>query len=786
MNRLFRPARRLVRALHLTVATGIVLGGGAIAGCGSVATAPVDPVPPAHPGLEPFITARSVDKIDLVLMIDNSRSMADKQMILAFAVPDLIGSLLNPRCLDSTGVPAAIQPSDALSTCPPGTRRASTPITDIHVGIVTSSLGGHGADTCSVTADTQSCPGAPNPSNNDAGHLVTRSAACGGAALPTYGGKGFLAWDPAQRLSPPGEGQAGSVAVSPTGVATTVTPGLLPSLKDLVVGVGQVGCGFSSQLESWYRFLVDPEPYQTISVQGGKATPLGTDTALLKQRADFLRPDSLLAILMLTDSNDCSIKESGQFYFAAQQQSPTNPGQAFHLPRARQECASNPDDPCCKSCGQAAPSCPVDDACAASPTLTDAEDPINLRCFDQKRRFGIDFLHPIDRYTNALREPTVPDRQGDLVPNPIFSDLDPTDTNTTLRDKGLVFLSGIVGVPWQDIARDPADATKGSRNSEELMAVDANGKTTWDRILGDPAKHASPADPHMIESVTARPGIPGPTSAPGADPINGHDRTTAGDDLQYACIFDLPAPRDCSAPGANGCDCNAGSDDPLCDTTTPTTQLRAKAYPGSRELATLKSIGSQGLVASICPVQLNDATREDYGYRQALRGILDRLSWTPDGECLPRTLTADASGQVACSIIEARKAGPVCACDANRARRDVQVSNQAFLAQIEASSMAASEGWGCYCELVQAGDPENSTPQELAACVGDASQIPVIVGGKDDGTNANGWCYVDPSQTPSENPDIVKDCPLNEKRILRFAGDTMAGNNSTLFITCGE
>jgi hypothetical protein len=785
MNRLLRPTRGLVRALHLVMATGIVLGGGAAAGCGSVATTPVDPAP--VPGdLTPFSSGSSVDKIDLLLMIDNSRSMADKQQILAFAGPDLLASLLNPRCLDNNGLPTAIQPSDALSTCPPGARRAITPITDIHVGIVTSSLGGHGADTCSVTADTQSCPGAQNPSNDDAGHLVTRSDACGGTAIPTYGGKGFLAWDPAQRLTPTGEAQAGSIAVSVTGVATTTTPGLLPTLKDLVVGVGQVGCGFSSQLESWYRFLVDPEPYQTISVLGGKATPQGTDTALLKQRADFLRPDSLLAIVMLTDSNDCSIEESGQFYYAAQQKSPTDPNKAFHLPRARKECATNPEDPCCKSCGQAAPSCPVDDACTASPTLTDAEDPINLRCFDQKRRFGIDFLYPIERYTKALREPTVPDRQGDLVRNPIFSDLDPTDTNTNVRDKGLVFLSGIVGVPWQDIARDPADLTKGFRNSEELRVVDANGKTTWDVILGDPANHVSPTDPHMIESVTPRPGIPGPTSAPGTDPINGHDRTTAGDDLQYACIFALPAPRDCSAPGANGCDCNAGSDDPLCDPTTPTTQVRAKAYPASRELATLKSVDSQGLVASICPVQLNDATREDYGYRQALRGILDRLMPTVDGQCLPRTLTPDAQGRVACTILEARNAGPVCTCDAKRARRAVPASDQAVLAQVQASSLAKSEDWNCYCELVQAGDPVDSTPQELAACVGDASAIPVIVGGKEDGTNANGWCYVDTSQSSSANPDIVKNCPTDQKRIIRFAGDTMTGNNSTLFITCAE
>ena len=53
--------------------------------------------------------------------------------------------------------------------------------------------------------------------------------------------------------------------------------------------------------------------------------------------------------------------------------------------------------------------------CTSSPTLSDLEDDINLRCWDQKRRFGIDFLYPIDRYTQALTQLNVPNRQGDLV-----------------------------------------------------------------------------------------------------------------------------------------------------------------------------------------------------------------------------------------------------------------------------------------------------------------------------------------------------------------------------------
>jgi hypothetical protein len=379
-------------------------------------------------------------------------------------------------------------------------------------------------------------------------------------------------------------------------------------------------------MESWYRFLADPEPYKDITLQAGKATPSGTDTVLLQQRSRFLRPDSLLAILMLSDEDDCSIKESGQFYYAAQQQNPQDSKKKFHLPRARQICQTNPNDPCCRSCGQASPGCPADPTCTTNPTLNDAgEDDINLRCFDQKRRFGIDFLYGIDRYTMALTSATVPTRDGTLVPNPIFSDLDPTDGVTTIRDPGLVVIAGIVGVPWQDIARNPADLSQGYKTAEELAQPVNGGGDAWSVILGDPANYVAPTDPHMIESVQPRAGLPGPNSAPNADPINGHEYTIADNDLQYACVFNLPQPRDCSVMGVNGCDCNLGTDNPLCDPTTKTLQVRAKAYPGQRELSMLRGVGTQGVVASICPAQVTDATRADYAYRPAVAALVERV-----------------------------------------------------------------------------------------------------------------------------------------------------------------
>jgi hypothetical protein len=578
------------------------------------------------------VVQSKVDKIDLVLGIDNSRSMADKQEILSLALSDLVQALANPPCVDGTGAPAAMQPAGPTDPCPvAGTNREFDPVLDIHVGIVTSSLGGHGSDACPDT-ETFSCPGGgTNTTNNDMGHLVSRLDPCSAGSVPTYQGQGFLAWDPSGKLAPPGESNS----------ATLTT-----NIKDLVLGAGQVGCGYESQMESWYRFLVDPDPYQTLTVgSNGQANPQGIDNTVLQQRADFLRPDSLLAILMLSDENDCSIKEYGQFYFAAQQRDPSNPNKNFFLPKARSECATNPNDTCCRSCGQDQSGCPADPGCSGS--LDDKTDNVNLRCFDQKRRFGIDFLYPVDRYVNGLTSTTVPNRVGDLAPNPIFTNLNPTaNPDASVRDAGLVVLSGIVGVPWQDLARDPTDLTKGYKNAEELAHA-SNGVTTWDMILGNPATYVAPLDPHMIESTTPRTGTdpitgdvlapPSQAAGPGPDHINGHEYTpgtnmgvqTAPNDLEYACIFPLTTPRDCTDSSLGSCDCtDPQNDDPLCEqngSSGRTLQVRAKAYPGLRQLNVLRDLGPQGVASSICPAQQTNPAGADYAYRPAVQALVARV-----------------------------------------------------------------------------------------------------------------------------------------------------------------
>jgi hypothetical protein len=548
------------------------------------------------------------------------------------------------------------------------------PVHDMHLGIISSSLGPRGGNACNATAT------APVPfvnveaHNDDQAHLLDRTLTYSpaGSASPTSITEGlvadapaadpFLYWYPSLARQTQG-----------AGVPMTNPSTLVQDFTRMVAGVGVYGCGIESQLESWYRFLVQPEPYESIAVSGGKASWSGVDTTILQQRHDFLRPDSLVVIVVLSDENDSEIdvRSLGGVGYNWMDGS-------FQPPRGTLACASQPDSPQCMSCAQGSngstePNCKMGPYTA----LNDWGFDLNLRHVHMKQKYGVDPQFPIQRYVNGLTSTTVPDRCGEYggsgctqtgsggyvgtndCQNPLFAGKLPDGTNLGInalchlppgsRTKDLVVYAHIGGVPHQLLHFQPGDAA-----ASALTAAD------WTKILGrDPQRYDyTGIDPHMIEDFQPRSGIPGPGSANDADPINGHDWVTNTSngmpgngmpgshnlavDRQYACTFPLsdgagnPASRDCTLPqNANFCDCphtaggvTAQELPPICDRTTPTMQTGAKAYPTIRELLLAKLLGTQGVVSSICPIHVADnATHDDplYGYRPALEVIVNRM-----------------------------------------------------------------------------------------------------------------------------------------------------------------
>ena len=569
--------------------------------------------------------AAPLSRVDLLLVVDNSSSMLDKQGLFGSAITALLSRLVAPRCLDASGA-ATGEVVFAGERCTRGAPEFA-PVEDLHAGIITTSLGAHGSDTCLNTYEddhAQLLPWvrAPNPL----------------FPYETWDDSGFLVWDPglgAGHHSPPGEGKLQRLS---------------SNFVNQLASAGENGCGFEGTLEAWYRFLIDPDPPTSIptvaDLAGFTQAMFPEDPAqnpILAQRARFLRDDSALVIVMLTDENDCSIVDEAQGWLVGKRRIA---GEPFSLPPSTSACAENPNAPCCSSCLAApAPGCPepASDLACAAPKPAEGDNS-NLRCFDQRRRFGFDLLYPLSRYLDGLTRERVPSRRLDArgqpqqVRNPIFP--------PGGRRREQVFLAGIVGVPWQDLAT--AESLAPDAPLEYLSGAELVAQDRWALLLGDPGDAsrppAPPADKLMFETPYDRTQLfgaaPHPllgsaaalapaTSRVRSNVINGHEINNHDfADLQYACIFELAQPRrDCTSAG---CDCRADELDynrPICDGTT---QRYAKAYPSVRPLrllAELSRLGDTAIAASICPKALAlDEADPAYGYGPAVSAIVRALT----------------------------------------------------------------------------------------------------------------------------------------------------------------
>jgi len=639
------------------------------------------------------------NKVDILFSIDNSASMGDKQDYLRAAVPDLINQLINPSCVDAAS--GAVVGVSSSGQCAQGTL-AFAPVHDMHIGIVSSSLGSRLGDACTPTAMALAPFNNLLAHNDDQAHLLNRTltyAASGASATegtvadaaPVPADQ-FLYWYPAP---------ASSADAGP-GTPLSNAAQLTNDFADLVGGAGVFGCGIESQLESWYRFLIQPDPYASLALDSNsRANWSGVDATILQQRHDFLRPDSLVAIVVLSDENDSeidvrSLGQQGYLFMSTE----------FPPPRGTSACGvdgvgGNPADPNCISCAESGVAQPSDSNCMmgaySTSMLNDWGYDLNLRHVHTKAKYGIDPQFPIQRYVNGLTSMTVPDRDGEYpgsstgnitspgyvgkndCTNPLFAGALPTGSAKLnqealcnlppgSRTKNLVFYAHIGGVPSSLLHFTPG-------NAKASTLTDAD----WVKILGNnaipPNYDYTGIDPHMVESFSPRSGVAGPASANDADPINGHDWVTNMGaahvlqvDREYACTFPLAdingntITRDCTqVKNQSFCDCpntlNSVTADelpPICDQTTQSTQTGAKAYPTIRELELANLMGTQGIVSSICPIHVKDESDAGddplFGYRPAVAVIIDRLKNELTNQCLPEQLTV-TDGVVPCLIL---------------------------------------------------------------------------------------------------------------------------------------
>lgn len=224
--------------------------------------------------------------VDVLFVVDNSHSMAEEQASLAEQFPRMVRALITGD-VDGDGVldfPAAA---------------------DLHLGVVTSDMGTGG----------HSLPGCSEPMFGDDGILRTEGNTAVEGCAATY--PPFVSFNPS-------EGDTVDQAASDFAC---------------VAQVGTEGCGIEQHFEASLKALVPSGSGVTFF---GDTTGHG-DAA----NAGFLRADSVLAVVVVADEDDCSVSDPDLF---------------------------NP----------------------SSETYT---EPLNLRC----ATYAEEALHPVSRYVDGLR-----------------------------------------------------------------------------------------------------------------------------------------------------------------------------------------------------------------------------------------------------------------------------------------------------------------------------------------------------------------------------------------------
>lgn len=247
--------------------------------------------------------------VDLLFMIDNSGSMGEEQKKLASVLPQLVAALATGNA-DGRPAPAGSQPD-------------SPPVTSLHVGVVSSDMGINGSpapNSCgdrsflSTEHDTRMTTTRINKPVGDDGILQTDvSVAVDGIWGPGSGTSqvtNFLPADPScQGITFPPDRRFVELSEGGDVAAASLS-------FSCIAKRGRNGCGLEQQLEAVLKALTPPDSNIKFTAQSPNghgdaekpANPSGFNQ-------NFLREDAILAVVVVTDEEDCSIPDNSRGIF---------------------------------------------------------------------------------------------------------------------------------------------------------------------------------------------------------------------------------------------------------------------------------------------------------------------------------------------------------------------------------------------------------------------------------------------------------------------------------------
>jgi hypothetical protein len=155
-----------------------------------------------------------------------------------------------------------------------------------------------------------------------------------------------------------------------------------------------------------------------------------------------------------------------------------------------------------------------------------------------------------------------------------------------------------------------------------------------------------------------------------------------------------------------------------------------------------RKLGEQAIVASICPLKSDDASKNNgdplYGYRPAVKAIVDRLKNALAQQCLPQALTPDQTGRVPCLILAtlgnlgAVSGDPEAEC----AKFGLKVPDPEVLKKFREQQAEEAKRLG------GAGTDAGASFDETRYAVCEYDQIPAAPGATCVKEPKKGWCYV--------------------------------------------
>jgi hypothetical protein len=241
-------------------------------------------------------------KVDLLFVIDNSGSMSEEQAKLARTVPSLLGVLATGNHSGKRSLEG--EPTDFL------------PAESIHVGVVSTDMGINGAPSQNSCGSRSYLPTDPDtrmsvtlidkPFGDDGRLRSSTAVAVAGIHAPKeMSGE-------AQLVVPP-EPACADVELEEPYLSYASSEDLFEDTGlafSCISKLGRNGCGLEQQLEAMLKALTPAGSRRFTFTHGthGQGTRPGAN-------AGFLRDDAVLAVVHISDEEDCSIPDESRAIF---------------------------------------------------------------------------------------------------------------------------------------------------------------------------------------------------------------------------------------------------------------------------------------------------------------------------------------------------------------------------------------------------------------------------------------------------------------------------------------